>query len=116
MQLQKELGVLAADEQARQLYFAARMHALLDGAENLSAAQNEAQQRREALDASGKALAQHLEHAMDFVRQTFGAGHELLIFLTQLKLLPGADGFLKASEQYRALCAAVLPEEMEKHL
>ena len=116
MQLQKELGVLSADEQARQLYFAARVHALLDGAEDLSAAQHEAQQSRKALEMSGQMLSQHLEHAMGFVRQTFGAGHELLIFLTQLKLLPGSDGFLKASEQYRALCAAVLPEEMEKHL
>ena len=53
---------------------------------------------------------------MDFVHATFGAGQELLIFLTRLKHLPGADAFLKENKRYRALCAEVLPDELEKTL
>ena len=53
---------------------------------------------------------------MAFVYETFGAGHELLIFLTQLKNLPGANSFLKESERYPALCKQTLPEELAKTL
>ena len=53
---------------------------------------------------------------MDFVHATFGAGQELLIFLTRLKHLPGADAFLKKNERYHTLCAEVLPDELEKTL
>ena len=53
---------------------------------------------------------------MDFLHATFGAGQELLIFLTRLKNLPGADAFLKENKRYRALCAEILPDELEKTL
>ena len=53
---------------------------------------------------------------MAFVYETFGAGHELLIFLTQLKNLPGANSFLKESERYGVLCKQALPEELAKTL
>ena len=53
---------------------------------------------------------------MDFVHETFGAGQELLIFLTRLKALPGADVFLQGNERYRALCAEALPDELEQTL
>ena len=53
---------------------------------------------------------------MGFVYDTFGAGHELLIFLTQLGRLPGAQAFLPGSARYRTLCRQTLPEEMANDL
>ena len=67
-------------------------------------------------DAAEHALEKRIQNAMDFVHATFGAGQELLIFLTRLKNLPGADAFLKENKRYRALCAEILPDELEKTL
>ena len=114
MQLRKELGVLPPEEESRERQFAAKVRALLENAEDLSALRRAEKAGREALDTSARACGAHLEHAMDFVRETFGAEHELLIFLTQLKNIPGADAFLKNSARYAALCKEVLPEELAK--
>ena len=53
---------------------------------------------------------------MGFLNDTFGAGHELLIFLTQLGHLPGAQALLPGSARYRTLCRQTLPEELAKDL
>ena len=53
---------------------------------------------------------------MGFVYDTFGAGHELLVFLTQLGRLPGAQAFLSGSARYRTLCRQTLPEELATNL
>ena len=38
-----------------------------------------------------------MEHAAKFVRKTFGAGQELLIFLTQLESVEGGQRIIKES-------------------
>ena len=116
MALRKELGVLAPEEELREREFAARVHALLDGAENLAPLQAAVEDGTAQTDAAEHALEKRIQNAMDFVHATFGAGQELLIFLTRLKNLPGADAFLKENKRYRALCAEVLPDELEKTL
>lgn len=55
-------------------------------------------------------ISARLENAMQFVAVTFGAGQELLVFLTQLENLPGISPFLKQSGRYNALLRSVLPE------
>ena len=116
MALRKELGVLAPEEELREREFAARVHALLDGAENLAPLQAAVEDGTAQTDAAEHALEKRIQNAMDFVHATFGAGQELLIFLTRLKNLPGADAFLKENKRYRALCAEILPDELEKTL
>ena len=116
MALRKELGVLASEEEAREREFAARVHALLDHAEGLAPLQAAVEDGIARTGAAERSLAEKLQNAMDFVHATFGAGQELLIFLTRLKHLPGADAFLKENKRYRALCAEVLPDELEKTL
>ena len=116
MALRKELGVLAPEEELREREFAARVHALLDGAENLAPLQAAVEDGTAQTDAAEHALEKRIQNAMDFVHATFGAGQELLIFLTRLKHLPGADAFLKKNERYHTLCAEVLPDELEKTL
>ena len=116
VRLRKDLGVLPAAEESAERRFAAKVHALLDGADDTGALTAEAaRMERETAALRGK-TAGKIENAMSFVRETFGAGHELLIFLTQLKNLPGAGGFLKESERYLALCKETLPEELAKTL
>ena len=114
--LQKELGVLAPEEETRERQFAASVHARIDGASNLSALQAAAEAGKAQKDAAERELTARLQNAMDFVRATFGAGQELLIFLTRLKNHPGADAFLKENERFRTLCSEVLPDELEKTL
>ena len=116
MALRKELGVLAPEEELREREFAARVHALLDGAENLAPLQAAVEDGTAQTDAAEHALEKRIQNAMDFVHATFGAGQELLIFLTRLKNLPGADAFLKKNERYHMLCAEILPDELEKTL
>ena len=116
MALRKELGVLASEEEAREREFAARVHALLDHAEGLAPLQAAVEDGIARTGAAERSLAEKLQNAMDFVHATFGAGQELLIFLTRLKNLPGADAFLKENKRYRALCAEILPDELEKTL
>ena len=116
MALRKELGVLAPEEEAREREFAASVHALLDHAEGLAPLQAAVEDGTAQTDAAEHALEKRIQNAMDFVYATFGAGQELLIFLTRLKNLPGADAFLKENKRYRALCAEILPDELEKTL
>ena len=116
VQIRKECGVLPAEEERRERRFSGTVHALLDGADDLTALRQAAKAGREQLDAENAALERNIQNAMGFVRETFGAGQELLIFLTQLKNLPGADAFLKENEDYRELCRQTLPEELAKTL
>ena len=116
MALRKELGVLAPEEEAWEREFAASVHALLDHAEGLAPLQVAVNDVTAQTDAAEHALEKRIQNAMDFVHATFGAGQELLIFLTRLKHLPGADAFLKENKRYRALCAEILPDELEKTL
>ena len=51
--------------------------------------------RAAELEKRGQTIAAHLENAMRFVRETFGAGQELLVLLTQLDTLPEARRFLQ---------------------
>ena len=53
---------------------------------------------------------------MRFVRETFGAGQELLVLLTQLDTLPETRRFLQRGAAYAELCGEVLPEQMTKGL
>ena len=71
---------------------------------------------RQALLQQESSCSAQLDNAMGFVYDTFGAGQELLIFLTRLKNLPGADAFLKKNERDHTLCAEILPDELEKTL
>ena len=116
MQLRKDLGVLPAAEEAAERRFAAKAHALLDGADDTAALAQEAQSLAAQTQTLREKTAGKLDNALAFVYETFGAGHELLIFLTQLKNLPGAGGFLQESERYPALCKQTLPEELAKTL
>ena len=115
-QLRKELGVLPEQEELAERRFAARVHALLDGADDLTPLLLAKEEARQAQDAQEQAFAAHLENAMRFVRRSFGPGQELLIFLTQLKLLPGVKPFLQASAQFGALWQEVSPEQMAASL
>ena len=114
MQLRKDLGVLPAAEEASERRFAAKAHALLDGANDTAALEAQTQALAAQTQTLREKTARKLDHAMAFVYETFGSGHELLIFLTQLKNLPGADSFLKESERYVTLCKQTLPEELAK--
>ena len=116
MALRKELGVLAPEEETRERQFAASVHARIDGADSLEPLQKTAEDGKARTDAQRRELTARLQNAMDFVRATFGAGQELLIFLTRLKTLPGADAFLKENERFHTLCSEVLPDELEKTL
>ncbi len=116
VQLRQELGVLPPGEQARERHLAARLHALLDDADDLAALRQEAERCRKALLQQESSCSAQLDNAMGFVYDTFGAGHELLIFLTQLGHLPGAQAFLPGSARYRTLCRQTLPEELAKDL
>lgn len=116
VQIRKECGALSAEEEAAERRFSACVHARLDDAQELSALTEEKNVRAAELEKRGQTIAAHLENAMRFVRETFGAGQELLVFLTQLDALPEARRFLQHSAAYAELCGEVLPEQMTKGL
>lgn len=116
VQIRKECGALSAEEEAAERRFSACVHARLDGAQELSALTEEKNVRAAELEKRGQTIAAHLENAMRFVRETFGAGQELLVFLTQLDTLPEARRFLQHSAAYAELCEEILPEQMTKEL
>ena len=116
MQVKKDCGVLLPEEEAAERLFSRRVHALTDGAADLSALTEEDTARRASQSASGALLTSHLENAMQFLQETFGPGHELLVFLTQLSALPDAKRFLRESAIYTALLQQTTPEELAKHL
>ena len=116
VQIRKECGALPAEEEAAERRFSACVHARLDGAQELSALTEEKNARAAELEKRGQMIAAHLENAMRFVRETFGAGQELLVFLTQLDTLPEARRFLQRSAAYAELCEEILPEQMTKEL
>lgn len=116
VQIRKECGALSAEEEAAERRFSACVHARLDDAQELSALTEEKNVRAAELEKRGQTIAAHLENAMRFVRETFGAGQELLVFLTQLDTLPEARRFLQRSAAYAELCGEVLPEQMTKGL
>ena len=96
--------------------FSACVHARLDDAQELSALTEEKNVRTAELEKRGQTISAHLENAMRFVRETFGAGQELLVFLTQLDALPEARRFLQRSAAYAELREEILPEQMAKRL
>ena len=116
VQIRKECGVLPAEEEAAERRFSACVHAQLDEAQGIPSLTAEKDARAEALEKSWQTISAHLENAMRFVRETFGAGQELLVFLTQLDALPEARRFLQCSAAYAELCAEVMPEQMAKNL
>ncbi len=117
VQLRQELGVLPPGEQARERHLAARLHALLDDADDLAALRQEAERCRQALLQQESSCSAQLDNAMGFVYDTFGVGHELLIFLTQLGHLPGAQALLPGSATIPGRSAReILPDELEKTL
>ena len=112
VRIRKESGVLPPEEEAAERRLAACLHSVLDGSADLNALAAEKNARRSAADAAEQAAFTHLENALRFVSETFGAGQELLIFCTQLDMLPGAAQLLKRSALYDRLLDAVLPERL----
>ena len=107
--VRKDCGVLSAQEETAEHQLIETVHRLLDPAGDLSALSAERDRQQETASRMAQTFSVHLENAMAFVRQSFGAGHELLIFLTQLEALPGSRRFLDASTTYSQLLAEVLP-------
>ena len=66
----------------------------------------------EAADAAEQTALSHLENALRFVRATFGAGQELLVFLTQLAALPEAGRFLRSCALYAQMENELSPEHL----
>ena len=89
IQVRKDCGAISPEEEAAERRFAALVHSRLDGAEDPGALRDEEAERRCASETAEQALRARMERAMHFVRETFGPGQELLIFLTQLEALPG---------------------------
>ena len=83
------------------------MHGLLDNSADLRALTAEESARRAASSEAEQALRVRMERAMRFVRETFGAGQELLILLTQLEALPDGMRFLQPCGLYHTLLEEV---------
>ena len=75
------------------------MSGLLRGAENLDSLRQEEARRRTAIVTAEAELRMRMEYAAKFVRKTFGAGQELLIFLTQLESVEGGQRIIKESRE-----------------
>lgn len=105
--VRKDCGVLLPEEERAERFFASRIHSLLDMAPDLSALRQEEKQSIQSLQASGQKFLLHLRNAIRFTKETFGAGQELLIFLTQLEQLPQIKPFL-AQTDHEALLQQLL--------
>lgn len=90
-------GAISAKERAAERTFCAVVSGLLRGAENLDRLRQEEARRRTAIETAEAELRMRAEHAAKFVRETFGAGQELLIFLTQLESVEGGQRIIKES-------------------
>lgn len=109
-QIRKDSGVLPPEEEAAERRLTAYIHPLLDKAADLHALEAEKAARCAAADAAEQTALSHLENALRFVSETFGAGQELLIFCTQLPSLPGAPALLRRCTLYAQLLGTVLPD------
>ena len=92
-------GAISAKERAAERTFCAVVSGLLRGAENLDRLRQEEARRRTAIETAEAELRMRMEHAAKFVRKTFGAGQELLIFLTQLESVEGGQRIVKESRE-----------------
>ena len=92
-------GAISAKERAAERTFCAVVSGLLRGAENLDRLRQEEARRRTAIETAEAELRMRMEHAAKFVRKTFGAGQELLIFLTQLESVEGGQRIIKESRE-----------------
>ena len=101
--VRRDCGALSPEEDAAERRFAALVRPLLEGASDLAPLRSALAARERADAAAADAFAAQLDHALAFVPETFGAGQELLIFLTQLALLPGAEPFLRQNPRCAAL-------------
>ena len=101
---------LPPEEEAAERRLTACIHPLLDNAADLHALEAEKTARCAAADAAEQTALSHLENALCFVSETFGAGQELLIFCTQLPSLPGAPALVRRSALYKQLLSTVLPD------
>ena len=110
VQVRKDCGVLSARDEAAELAFSRQVHTLIDNADDLCALRAACSTRTRALDAQDTLLQSQLENAIRFIHNTFGAGQELLIFLTQLESQPDARRFLQRSALYSDLMQTVLPD------
>ena len=109
-QIRKDSGVLPPEEESAERRLTACIHPLLDNAADLHALEAENAARCAAADAAERTALSHLENALRFVSETFGAGQELLIFCTQLPSLPGAPALLRRCALYEQLLSTVLPD------
>ena len=92
-------GAISAKERAAERTFCAVVSGLLRGAENLDRLRQEEARRRTAIETAEAELRMRMEYAAKFVRKTFGAGQELLIFLTQLESVEGGQRIVKESRE-----------------
>ena len=111
VQIRKESAVLPPEEEAAERRLSACLHPLLDDATDLRALEAETATRQNAATAAEQTALCHLENALRFVSDTFGAGQELLIFCTQLESLPGAAALLPRCALYAQLLSTVLPSD-----
>ena len=113
VQIRRDCGVLSPEEDAAERRFAGCVHALVDAADDgLDGLRAETLRHSAALDDAARTADMHLENALRFVRATFGAGQELLVFLTQLAALPEAGRFLRSCALYAQMENELSPEHL----
>lgn len=97
LRIRKECAVLSEAEEKAELRLIGRLRELLEK-NGCDALRQELDQCRRMHQNSRQQLLEKLNHAISFVRQTFGMGQELLIFLSRLESLPGGMSFLKQTD------------------
>ena len=102
-------GAISGKERAAERAFCAVVSGLLSGEENLDRLRQEEARRRTATEAAEAALRMRMEHAAKFVRETFGTGQELLIFLTQLESVEGGQRVMRGSEEILGMVQEIGP-------
>ena len=107
VQIRKDCGAISPEEEKAERRFAALVHGLLDNSADLRALSAEEAARRTASAEAEQTLRVRMERAMRFARETFGAGQELLILLTQLEALPDGARFLQQCGLYHTLLEEV---------
>ena len=105
VRVRKACGAISPEEEGTERRFAALIHELIDHEQGLDRLNGEKVQQCVVIEAAERALRTRMEHAMRFVRTTFGPGQELLIFLTQLEALPDGMRFLQTCACYPVLAA-----------
>ena len=105
VQVRKACGAISPEEEHAERRFAALIHELIDHEQGLDRLNGEKARQCAVIEAAERALRTRMEHAMRFVRTTFGPGQELLIFLTQLETLPDGMRFLQTCACYPVLAA-----------